>query len=382
MKKIIYFDNAATTFPKPESVYRYTDRFVRGFAGNPGRASHSLALAAAEEVYRTREALANLFSASPDRICFTMNTTHALNIAIKAAVGANEHVLISNYEHNSVLRPVNSVCRERGSSYGIFNVTDDEDETLYNIKSLLRKNTKTIVCTHQSNICSVTTPIRKIGELCSANGITFIVDAAQSAGILDIDIERDHIDMLCIPGHKGLYGYGGCGAVIFGGNVTEARRTLIEGGSGTNSIPIDMPDYLPDRYEAGTLPTPSICALGEGARWVASHRINSIHNHECTICSYIIDTISGFDGVRIYNNRPGSTLLFNIDPYSASEVGMMYNEEKICVRAGLHCAPLAHKSIGTFPLGAVRASFSAFNTLAEAKYFVEVTKAIVNKSRR
>lgn len=382
MKKIIYFDNAATTFPKPESVYRYADRFVRGFAGNPGRASHSLALAAAEEVYRAREALANLFSASPDRICFVMNTTQALNTAIKASVGANEHVLISNYEHNSVLRPVNSVCRERGSSYGIFNLTSDEDETLYNIKSLLRKNTKTIVCTHHSNICPVIAPIRKIGELCYANGITFIVDAAQSAGILDINVERDHIDMLCIPGHKGLYGFGGCGALIFGNNVSEMRRTLIEGGSGSNSIPIDMPDYLPDRFEAGTLPTPAICALGEGARWISERGISTVHDHECALCSYIMEGIGELDGVRIYNDRPGSMLLFNIDPYPASEIGMMYNEENICVRAGLHCAPLAHKSIGTFPLGAVRASFGAFNTLADARRFVDVTKAIVSKSRR
>ncbi len=381
MKKIIYFDNAATTFPKPESVYRYADRFMRANAGNPGRASHSLALSAAEEVYRTREALSNLFGCATDRICFTLNTTHALNIAIKAAVGANEHILISDYEHNSVLRPVNSVCRERGSSYSIFNVSDDDEETLFNIKSSTRKNTRTIVCTHQSNIVPVTLPIQKIGEFCHSNEITFIVDAAQSAGTVKIDVERDHVDMLCIPGHKGLYGFTGCGAVIFGSKVGELKRTIIEGGSGTNSVPIEMPDYLPDRFEVGTLPTSAICALGEGARWVADRGVKSIHEHEYALCAFILQNIEELKGITVYNKRPGSTLLFNFDSVTPSEAGMLYDEEGICVRTGLHCAPLAHKTVGTFPHGAVRLGFGAFNTLYEARRFIDVTKSILSKSR-
>ncbi len=366
MKKTVYFDNAATTFPKPESVYKYADMYVRNHCGNPGRGSHKLALEASEELYKTREALAILFSAEPENIAFTMNTTYALNIAIKGAVGYGEHVLISNMEHNSVLRPVDAVCRERNSRYSVFDVSGDDTETLESIRRLTRKNTKTLVCTHVSNIIPKILPISLIGDFCRANGITFIVDGAQSAGIYDIDIKKDNIDILCVPGHKGLYGFQGAAAIVLG-NSDKSYRTLMEGGSGTDSVPLTMPEYYPDHFEAGTLPSPAIAAFGEGVRWVISNGTDAIRKHEEELCETMLEGLSSIKNVVLYSTALGTTVLFNIDGNSPAEISEICSKENICVRSGLHCAPLAHKTIGSFPSGGVRVGFSAFNTVADVK---------------
>lgn len=366
MKKTVYLDNAATTFPKPDSVYRYADSFVRNKCGNPGRGSHMLALSASDELYKTREALASLFSAEPENIAFTMNTTYAINLAVKGAVGYGEHVLISNMEHNSVLRPVDAVCRERNSRYSVFDASGDDTETLESIRRLTRKNTKTLVCTHASNIITKTLPVSLIGDFCQANGITFIVDGAQSAGIYDIDIKKDNIDILCVPGHKGLYGFQGAAALIFG-NSEKSYRTLIEGGSGTDSVPLTMPEYYPDRFEAGTLPSPAIAALGEGVRWVISNGTSAIRKHEEELCKTMLEGLSTIENVVLYGTALGATVLFNIDGASPAEVSEICSKENICVRSGLHCAPLAHKTIGSFPAGGVRVGFSAFNTVSDVK---------------
>ncbi len=375
MKKYIYFDNAATTYPKPEQVYRYADTFVRQRCGNPGRGSHSLALAASDEIYKTREALAGLFGADTENISFTMNTTYALNTAIKGAVGYGEHVLISNYEHNSVLRPVAAVCRERNSRYGTFDASGDITSTLDSIRLLTSKNTRTLVCTHSSNIVSKTLPISEIGDFCRANGITFIVDAAQSAGILDIDVARDKIDILCVPAHKGLYGFQGAAAIIFGENEHK-YRTLVEGGSGSESVPLEMPEYYPDRFEAGTLSSPAIASFGEGVRWVRSVGPENIRKHETALSQLLINGLSEMKSITLFSERAGSVVLFRVDGLSPAETSERLTNEGIFVRAGLHCAPLAHKTVGSFPSGGVRVGFSAFNTAAEVKRLLDVISKI------
>ncbi len=375
MKKTVYFDNAATTFPKPERVYRYADSFARTRCGNPGRGSHKMALAASDEIYRTREAVAELFGCEVDKIAFTMNATYALNMAIKGAVGYGEHVLISNYEHNSVLRPVDTVCRERNSRYSIFDASGDDESTLESIRRLIKKNTRTLICTHASNIISKVLPISKIGDFCRANGITFIVDGAQSAGIYDIDIVRDKIDILCVPGHKGLYGFQGSAAIIFGDGEHQ-YRTLVEGGSGSESVPVTMPDYLPDRFEAGTLPSPAIASLGEGVRWVLSVGTTAIRKHESMMSRMLIDGLCDIPRVKVYCPNEGSVVLFGIDCLSPAEVSERLSNEGIYVRSGLHCSPLAHKTVGTFPSGGVRVGFSAFNTVSDVRQMLEVIRKI------
>lgn len=380
MNKKIYFDNAATTFPKPECVYRRADSFARNFAGNPGRGAHFYSVRSSEEIFLARKALAELFSANPENISFTMNTTYALNMAVKSSVCEEGHVVISNMEHNSVLRPTAAVCAEKRASYSIFEVSDDENETLENLKRSISEKTCAVICTHMSNIVPVTLPIGAIGAFCREKNIRFIVDGAQSAGLLPINMKTDNIDILCIPGHKGLYGFQGVGALLFGEEMSPALRTLIEGGSGSDSIPLEMPNYFPDRFEAGTLPAPAVSSLGEGARWVASQGTEKLFEHDRKICEYIIENTKKYGNIlNVYNKRAGHAFLFNIGSMPASQTSALYDKYGICLRAGLHCAPLAHRTVKTFPYGAVRASFGAFNTLNEAKYFCEVTERIIKE---
>lgn len=379
MKKLIYFDNAATTYPKPEAVYRAVDNYSRKHCGNPSRGSHSLALAAAEAVYKSREALAELFSASPESISFTMNTTYALNFAIKAVVRPGDHILISNMEHNSVLRPVNEVCRRLGASYDIFRTSGSVGEILEDIDRKRERTTRLLVCTHQSNIVPLTLPIEQISEYCREHGIFMIADCAQSAGTIKLDMSQCKVDAVCVPSHKGLYGSQGCGAVIFGEDSGQELKTTIEGGSGSESIPLYMPEYLPDRFEAGTLPSPAIASLSCGIRFVLDRGVENIRSHETKLCGYIMNRLKSQERVRIYNESPGSTLLFNIDGITSSELASAFDENGVCLRSGLHCSPLAHRTLGTFPGGAVRASFGAFNTLGEAERFCEITERILKK---
>ena len=380
-KKLIYFDNAATTYPKPESVYRAVDNYTRKYCGNPSRGSHSLALSAAEAVYESREALAGLFTASPESVVFTMNTTYALNMAIKAMVHEGNHVLISDMEHNSVLRPVHEVCRRVGASYDIFRTAGTADEIIEDIDRKRGRNTRLLVVTHQSNIIARTMPVEEISEYCRNYGIFVVADCAQSAGIIPLDLSKCKVDAVCVPAHKGLYGLQGCGAVIFGEDSGEELKTTIEGGSGSESIPLEMPDHLPDRFEAGTLPSPSIVSLFHGISFINGRGIENIRKHEYKICEYIINRLSSLDGITIYNDKPGSVLLFNIDGISPAEAASAFDKYGICLRAGLHCSPLAHRTLGTFPTGAIRVSFGAFNTIHEAEYFCDVAHRLMTNKK-
>lgn len=241
-----------------------------------------------------------------------------------------------------------------------------------------------LVCTHMSNIAPVALPIAEIGSFCRDRGICFITDAAQSAGFLDINIEEMKIDALCIPGHKGLYGMQGCGAVIFGNNAGEYfTKTIIEGGSGSDSSLPHMPEYTPDRFEAGTMPAHIIAALRAGAQWVATRGVSAIRQHETNICAGIINRLKKNPNIKLYyedsyDDGAYNIVLFNIKGKSPTEVSTLLNERGICVRAGLHCAPMAHKKIGTYPEGAVRISCGVFNTEREAIRLTNEIKRIAD----
>ena len=252
---MIYLDNAATTFPKPPSVSTAVYRCMSEYCGNPGRSSHSLSLKSAEKIYDTRVLLAEMFDSDSENIVFTYNTTYALNIAIKSLLKYSTHVLISDMEHNSVLRPIAKCAEQKLCSYDFFSTNGTDDDIINSIVSKIKENTSMIVCTHISNIGERRLPIGKIGKICKERNITFIVDGAQSGGIHNISIKKMHIDALCLPAHKGLYGPQGLGIIIFGDNIIG--RTVIEGGTGINSLELNMPDFLPEAYEAGTLSTPS-----------------------------------------------------------------------------------------------------------------------------
>ena len=372
--KLIYLDNAATTFPKPRSVLDSMVNHMQFHGGNPGRGGYSLSISAAEAVYKCRSQIVNIFhSNSPENVVFTYNTTYALNLALKSIAKPGDLILISNLEHNSVFRPIYSLFERNICHYDVFDALHtDPNDTLNDVKSKLRPTTSAIVVTHASNVCGATLPLKEIGELCRQNNLIFIVDAAQSAGIIDINFNDCSIDALCAPAHKGLYGPQGCGFVLFSDRLKEkvTLQTLIEGGSGVNSLEKTMPAMLPERLEAGTLGVPAIAGLSAGMDFVNNFGIEGIHFHEKNLKRIFTENLLEFpDLVKVYapEFRDGGTVLFNVDSLPSEEVASRLARLGICVRGGFHCSPLAHNALGTGPNGAVRASFSVFNTAKEAE---------------
>ena len=360
---MIYLDNAATTFPKPLCMGREIARCISEYGGNPGRSGHSLSLKAAEKVYECREAVAAFFGASsPEKVVFTGNTTHAINTALQVFYTEGSHVLISNMEHNSVLRPVVALQKADKITYSIFNVLQPTEEILRSLKQSIRKNTKMLVMLHASNICGYRFPIREIGAFCRKHGIVFIVDAAQSAGLLPIHVTDDCIDALCVPAHKGLYGPQGLGMVIFGEKMP--LRPFICGGNGVFSASPDMGNVLPESFEAGTLPTPLIAGLCTSLDWLRTVGISDIQKHEQELASLLTERLLSIRGSTVYGPHKPSTgiVLFNNKFRDPDDIVSALNDVSICVRGGLHCTPLAHNTLGTGTKGAVRFSFGAFNS--------------------
>ncbi len=383
MGSLIYFDNAATTFPKPKNVYREVSRCIESYCGNPGRSGHSLSMAAQNTVYECRRELAEFFGAEAENTAFTLNTTYALNMAINAMLRTGDHVLISNIEHNSVYRPIAS----SGADYDIFNAYQPKEKLLSELKSKITPRTTMIICTHQSNICPLFNPIGMIGNLAASKGLYFIVDGAQSAGIYPIDIKRDNIDALCLPGHKGLYGIQGVGAVLFSKRFSGERarnlQILVKGGNGVNSLEKTMPDMLPERLEAGTLATPAIAGLLEGIRAVKHIGTACIREHEQRLYAKLHERLGNDEEIELYCpefNR-GQILLFNIKNIPSSRAAAEFDRRGVCLRSGFHCSPLAHRLLDTGPDGALRISLGAFNTLEEADRFSDILKEVIKTNR-
>lgn len=380
MSDVIYFDNAATTFPKPESVIMSTVDCMANYCGNPGRGSHPLALRSAERVFEAREAVSELFGASPENVIFTLNTTYALNMAIKGVMSGGGHMLISSMEHNSVLRPVARLARDDKIRYDIFKAYDKNrkmtaKDILDEIVKRLRPSTKMLVCLHSSNICSYSLPIREIGAFCRRHGIIFCVDAAQSAGHTPINMKEDNIDILCLPAHKGLYSPQGCGIMILRDGLPRLT-TLAEGGNGVNSLDLSMGLISPERYEGGTLCTPAIAGLCAGVEFVKSFGADVIADHEKRLWSKAFDRLTSIRGVTVYDDTPGSVLLFNIEGISADDAGDLLSQDGFCLRTGYHCSPLAHKALGTPDGGAIRAGFGIFNTENEVELLIKRVREI------
>lgn len=379
---MIYFDNAATSYPKPLSVAKEVTKCIKSYCGNPGRGAHSLSRISSEKIYETREEIASFFgSDNPENVFFTYNDTYALNMVIKGLLTDGDHVIISDMEHNSVYRPIACLAEKGTIGFNIFDTMclsgeRNAENICAGIKRLINPRTKMLIATHSSNICSATLPIREIGALCRSMGIIFVLDAAQSAGHIAIDMERDNIDVLCAPGHKGLYGLQGSGFAVLREGILP--RPIIEGGSGVNSLEIHMPEISPERFEAGTLAVPSIVALCEGVKFVKERGPESIHEHECAMFNLAFEMLSTLRGVEIYAPMHiGSVLLFNAKGLPSERLADMLNDYGICTRAGYHCSPLGHRTLGTPEGGAVRISFSPFNTMRELEFFYSAMKSII-----
>ncbi|MCY6482761.1 aminotransferase class V-fold PLP-dependent enzyme [Clostridium aestuarii] len=378
---MIYLDNAATTFPKPQQVYDEVLECMRNYAANPGRSSHDMAIKAESKIMEARQEISTIFNIkNPLNIVFTSNATDGLNIGIKGILKAGDHVISTMIEHNSVLRPINSLNKKR-TEVSLIGVNTRGYVNIEALKKEIKKNTKAIVINHASNVLGTIQNINEIGKIAKEKGIIFMVDASQSAGVVPIDVVKDNIDILAFPGHKGLFGPQGTGCIYINEKVNMYPYT--EGGTGSQSNLMKQPKFLPDRFESGTRNTPGIAGLCEGVKFIKKVGIDKIRKHENMITKYLVQELSEISRIKIYggsnyDNR-AAVVSFNIDGIDSSEVGYLLNEEGVAVRTGYHCAPLIHGIIGTNYKGTVRISPGYFNTLKEIEKTIEIIKKISTK---
>ncbi len=377
---MIYFDNAATTFPKPQAVIDHVSLALSSLGGNPGRSAHRLAMLAEYEVFACRSEAAKMFSCSPERVIFTQNTTCALNLAMRSTY-RDGAIIISDLEHNSVRRPAIAISGDVRIFDSFIEERDEKVRIERILDSISQKcvGAKMLCCTAASNICGATLPIREIGSFCRERDITFIVDGAQAGGTLRLDLEKDNIDILCLPGHKGLYGPMGVGLLLLSDKIEPEPMLL--GGSGVDSLSETMPRLPPERYEAGTLPFAAIAGLRAGIAFVNSRGIESIASHEKALSRRLIDHLSELGGVRVLcPERLGSIVLFRLCDREVEETAALLDRAEICVRAGYHCSPLAHSRLSSGRGGAVRVSFSAFNTFEEVDELADALGSMRKKA--
>ena len=378
-----YLDNAATSFPKPPSVAQEMARAINEYGGNPGRGSHILSRRASYKINEARELAAQIFgSTRPENVIFTHNATEALNAAIFSAVKNGGHILISDIEHNSVYRPVHALNAQGKATFDIYPSVGSTEEIVKAVESRLRKDTRLVVACHKSNICPIELPIDDIGKLCASRGIKFVVDASQSAGNSNIDIKRCRAWAICAPGHKGLCGPQGSGLLVFGENVNASDIfPFYYGGSGVSTSENEMPTVLPHRMEAGTLPTPAIAGLCEGMKYIIERGAENIGKHENSLMLLAKEKLSTLGRVKIYlpSDDRGSILLFNVDGLPCKECADFLDKNRICVRSGLHCAPLAHRRVGSYNSGGVRVSFGAFSQKEDVEALYQALKILANR---
>ncbi|WCK54516.1 aminotransferase class V-fold PLP-dependent enzyme [Aneurinibacillus sp. Ricciae_BoGa-3] len=362
--EITYLDNAASTWPKPEGVAEAMMEAVRDYGANPGRGGHQLSMKASTIVYKARVKLAQLFSIkNPNDIVFSANATMALNQAIKGYVKPGMHVITTSLEHNSVRRPLEFLKRTAQIDITYIKPSN-KTSILDDIAKAVHKDTGLIVVSHASNLLGSILPVAEIGQLAYDNRVPFLVDASQSAGVLTIDVEKMHIDMLAFPGHKGLYGPQGTGGLYI--NPKIELVPLVHGGTGSQSEAIDQPATRPDRFESGTLNTPGIAGLLAGLEFVLETGVEAIHQKEKKLADKAVERLSSITGIEIIGRNVElerlGVISFTMSGIEANELAYVLDQEYgIAVRAGFHCTPLAHETAGTMETGAVRISFGYFN---------------------
>lgn len=380
---MIYFDNSSTSFPKAPGLGENICNFITNTAVNINRGSYENAFKVEEEVFDCRLKLANLFNCKDCKnIIFTNNVTTSLNIILKGFLHTNDHVLLSSMEHNAIMRPLNQLNKQ-GLDYTLIPCDKYGYICIDDIKKLVKKNTKAIICTHVSNVCGTIMPIKEVGQICKELGLYFIVDAAQSAGAIDIDIQKMNISALCFTGHKALLGPQGIGGFAITDEFANKISPIISGGTGSFSDEINIPNILPDKFEAGTLNLPGIIGLNTSLDFINKIGISNIYKHEIELTDYFLGKLKEIKKIKIlgYDNiyNRSSVISIIIEDKDLSEIGFLLEKNySIQVRTGLHCAPMAHKALGSFPNGSIRFSFSYFNTKSEVKKAVEALKFLSN----
>lgn len=361
---IVNFDNAATTFPKPVAVKKAVVSAMEQLT-SPGRGGHPLGMKTSEMVYSARETAADFFGGEPENVVFALNCTHALNMAIQGIMKNGGHLIISGMEHNSVSRPAAKLAKSGKIKLSVAEVFPDAKKTVESFRRLIRSDTKAIVCTAASNVTGQIMPLKEIGRLCQSRNIAFIVDAAQTSGIIDVNLSQG-INIICTAGHKGLYGITGTGMLISDGKFNI--EPIMQGGTGSGSQRLEQPVLLPEALESGTVGTVGIMSLKAGMEFIRKIGINNIFTHEDKICRRFIRELEKNPRITVYRSEKAEyvpIVSFNIEGIPSEKAASALAKEGFCLRAGYHCAALAHQSLGT-ENGSVRFSPSIFSKEEDA----------------
>lgn len=382
----IYLDNASTTFPKAPTVATAMSDYITNRGININRGSYALAYDVEDIIYTTRQRLHTLFNGhDPAHVIFTQNVTMSLNMVIKGLLKAGDHVLVSSMEHNAVMRPLTQLL-DKGITFDTIPCDSTGSIQMDSIEPLIRPNTVALIINHASNVCGTIQPLESIGPICKAHNLQFIVDAAQTAGVIPIDVKACHIDALCFTGHKGLLGPQGIGGIILTKEMAQNLTPLIAGGTGSFSHLETMPTHMPDAFESGTLNLPGIIGLNEGLAYIESQGMENIHNHELALTQAFLEGLQSIDGINIVGkqNIQDRTAVVSITIDGMDPANIAYELEStyhIMTRVGLHCAPRAHQTLGTYPEGTVRVSFGYANTLKDVEAALLALNTIVKSSK-
>lgn len=380
--KRVYLDNGATSYPKAPGVAEAMSDYILNNGANVGRGAYESSFEAENIVFETRELLAELFnSRKSENVVFTKNVTESLNVIIKGALGAGDHAIVSSMEHNAVMRPLNSLAK-RGVSFSKVKCSHLGELGPNDIKDLIQPNTKAIVMTHASNVCGTILDLEAVGRVCKEYGLIFIIDAAQTAGFLDIDMDKLNADAIAFTGHKGLLGPQGMGGFVVRDSLAKSMDTLIEGGTGSLSDQEIQPEYMPDKLESGTMNIPGIYGLNAALKFIKDTGIKNIRRGELNLVERFLGELKEMDLINIIGrtdveNRTGVVSIDVPTRDNADISYKLYSEYGIATRCGMHCAPSAHQTLGTFPKGTVRFSFSHFNTYEDVDYAVKALGSIL-----
>lgn len=375
---MIYFDNAATSFPKPKSVVDAVTRSMLFYGANPGRSGYEMSVKTSGKVYETRCLLNDFFNGyGEEYVSFTGNCTQALNYAVKGVLKQGDHAVISSLEHNSVARPMEELRENGFIEYDVFSVDEDNEITLKNFEKAFKENTRLCVVTGVSNAFGDVLPIRELAEIAHKHKVLFFVDGAQMAGHIPIDMKSTGIDCLCVPGHKGLLGPMGTGAFIHNGIEFEP---IITGGTGTDSLSLTQKKRFPEYLESGTVNVPGICGLSAGVKYVQNKGVEAIQKRENDICEELIYGLKKIEGVKVYRSvgerAYGPVVSFNVNDMHSETVAGILSQHSVAVRGGYHCAKLAHETYGTIGKGVVRVSPSEKNSKKDINIILNLIRKI------
>lgn len=386
MGERIYLDNASTTFPKPPIVAKAVYSYMTEAGTNIGRGDYSSAYGVEDAVFETRELLCVLLGGEdPSQVVFTRNVTESINLLLKGFLQPGDHVVVTNMEHNAVMRPLTQLTA-KGITFSRAICSPEGNLDPSEIERLVTPRTKLVLTTHASNVCGTATPIREIAKICRAHGVRYAVDAAQTAGVMPINARAWGIDAVCFTGHKGLLGPQGIGGIVFTGDFSNEVSALVAGGTGSSSDLEEMPPFMPDRLEAGTPNLPGIVGLGAGIEWINSKGIDAIREHELMLTGRLMEGMAPLEeaglmrivGKKDLTGRTGVVSIQTPRHELAQIAHSLDSKYGIQVRVGLHCAPSAHKTLGTFPTGTIRFSMGWANTKKDVDRAIKALDALLS----